>query len=43
MLTYNKMISTKNTDFTLFIRESGSAASLVGDETKTLALLNKHK
>lgn len=44
MLTYNKMIFMNNTDITLlFIRENGSAASLAGHETKTLALLNKHK
>jgi hypothetical protein len=43
MLTYKKIIFTNNTDFTLFIRENGSAASLAGLETKTLALLNKHK
>ena len=35
MLTYNKMICTNNTDFTLlFIHENGSAASLAGHETK---------
>jgi len=44
MLTYDKMIFTNNTDFTLlFIHENGSAASLAGHEIKPLALLNKHK
>lgn len=41
MLTYNKMIIMNNTAITLlFIRENGSASSLAGHETKTLALLN---